>query len=59
MLRATNEQWPNNIKEYMNVDISLEMNNLSETIMKIAHPNFNGVFYRQFMPMSLRVRIYK
>ncbi|XP_033210764.1 methyltransferase-like protein 17, mitochondrial isoform X2 [Belonocnema kinseyi] len=51
---ATNEQWPNIIKEYMNVDISLDISNLSETIMKIAHPNFNGIFYRQFMPMSLR-----
>ena len=56
--RAVKEHWPFKLKEFMNVDVSVDINKLSEKIIKHAYPKFNGIFYREYMPMSLRVRIF-
>lgn len=51
---AINELWPKEVKGFVNVDISNEINSLSERIVNILYPKFEGILYRQFMPMSLR-----
>lgn len=58
LIRAINELWPKEVKGFVNVDISNEINSLSERIVNILYPKFEGILYRQFMPMSLRVRNY-
>lgn len=50
---AANTYWEKDIFEYYNVDISREMNDLSEVLLQGGKGNKDlpkGVFYRQFLP---------
>ncbi|XP_006624305.2 methyltransferase-like protein 17, mitochondrial [Apis dorsata] len=51
---AASQFWYKSIKEYYCVDVSRDMNELSEYLIKNATPkiNTNYVFYRQFFPAS-------
>lgn len=53
---ATRKFWEEYIYEYYCVDISAEMNDLSEILLKDGFANkptgLNGVFHRQFLPAS-------
>ncbi|CAL7933606.1 unnamed protein product [Xylocopa violacea] len=51
---AASQFWVNSIKEYFCVDISKNINELSEYIIKNAKPQINSkyIFYRQFFPAS-------
>ena len=51
LFRAALEQW-NNINEYLAVDISNDMNELSQNIMSNHPKKFNKTFYRQYLPVS-------
>lgn len=48
--------WKNSIFEYFNVDISRDMNDLAQTLLKNGSTTgksvVEGVFYRQFLPTS-------
>lgn len=54
--RAASQFWKQNIFEYFNVDISPDMNDLAEIILKRGRGtgamSLKGVFYRQFLPAS-------
>ena len=49
--RAAIEKWKC-INEYLGIDISNEMTELSEKIIKKHPKNFKGNFYRQYLPIS-------
>lgn len=56
---AVNETWPNEVSEFMNVDISKEQQNLCEYLLrggKDFGETIQGVFHRQYLPSSNRVR---
>lgn len=54
--RAATQFWKKDIFEYFNVDISRDMNDLAEVLLKggtgIGNMSLKGVFYRQFLPAS-------
>lgn len=50
--RAANQLWPDKIQEHLCVDISVEMNDLSELIIGQSEPQIKGVMYRQYLPIS-------
>uniref|UniRef100_A0A6G1SNU8 Methyltransferase-like protein 17, mitochondrial n=1 Tax=Aceria tosichella TaxID=561515 RepID=A0A6G1SNU8_9ACAR len=56
---AINETWPKEVTEFMNVDISKEQQNLCEYLLRggkdFGEP-LQGVFHRQYLPSSNRVR---
>lgn len=58
---AANMTWPNSITENFNIDISGEMNDLSRLLLQGGDEKqplfYNGVFYRQFLPVSHAVSI--
>lgn len=45
------ERWKN-INEYLAIDISNEMNELCENILKHRPKKFKKAFYRQYLPIS-------
>ncbi|VEN40827.1 unnamed protein product [Callosobruchus maculatus] len=52
---AANTYWKKNIFEYYNVDVSRDMNDLSQLLLQGGIPTGSmpkGVFYRQFMPAN-------
>ncbi|XP_076764349.1 ribosome assembly protein METTL17, mitochondrial [Xylocopa sonorina] len=51
---AASQFWVDSIKEYFCVDISADINKLSEFLIKEAKPQINSryIFYRQFFPAS-------
>lgn len=59
LTRAASKFWANSIKEYYCVDISKDMHEVSEYLMKRAIPQVKPIhiFYRQFFPASPIVRI--
>lgn len=56
---AAAEHWRSSLHEYFSVDISGDMNNISETVLRDGRENkaisLKGVFYRQFLPASDQV----
>ena len=51
---AASQFWYNSIKEYFCVDISTEINELSDYLSKRAKPQINSsyIFYKEFLPAS-------
>ncbi|EFN75915.1 Protein RSM22-like protein, mitochondrial [Harpegnathos saltator] len=49
---ATSEIWSNSMKEYLCVEISKPMIELSEKLAKAAKPKIKNVFYREYFPLS-------
>lgn len=56
---AVNETWPNKVNEFMNIEISKEQQHLCEYLLRggkdLGQP-LQGVFHRQYLPSSNRVR---
>ncbi|XP_023248592.1 methyltransferase-like protein 17, mitochondrial, partial [Copidosoma floridanum] len=52
VLWAALNHWPNGIREYVGIDISNQMHDLSENIMKHSPTKVRGVFLRQYMPVT-------
>ncbi|XP_012222134.1 ribosome assembly protein METTL17, mitochondrial [Linepithema humile] len=50
---AASEIWPDSLKEYLCVDVSESMIELSERLAKAATPKIKNIFYRQYFPMSV------
>lgn len=56
---AVKETWPNQVKEFMNIDLSSEQQHLCEYLLRggkefgESHP---GVYYRQYLPTSNKVK---
>ncbi|XP_068097289.1 ribosome assembly protein METTL17, mitochondrial isoform X2 [Hyperolius riggenbachi] len=57
---AAHALWGNSVKEYMCVDTSASMNNLSEMILRggseTSRMHIHGVYFRQFLPVSPKVQ---
>jgi ribosomal protein RSM22 (predicted rRNA methylase) len=57
---AANESWPHSISEHFNVDISKDMNNLSQFILRGGDDNmpmlYNGVYHREYLPLSSHIK---
>ncbi|RWS09006.1 methyltransferase-like protein 17: mitochondrial [Dinothrombium tinctorium] len=57
---AANQVWPNSLSEHFNVDASEHMNDTSRLLLQIGRERnpllYNGVFYRQFLPVSSVVK---
>lgn len=58
---AANQVWPASINEHFNCDSSKAMNDVSRLVMQGGNEQqpllYPGVFYRQFLPASVMVRI--
>jgi hypothetical protein len=58
---AANQVWPKSINEHFNVDVSQHMNETSRLLLQQGDEEnkliFNGVFYREFLPVSSDVMI--
>ncbi|KAK9880897.1 hypothetical protein WA026_013228 [Henosepilachna vigintioctopunctata] len=56
---AANSIWPNSIFEFFNVDVSADMNELAEHLLKGGRGekqiSLKGVYYRQFLPATAYV----
>lgn len=51
--RVASELWGKTLKERVCVDVSTEINDLAENIVKSANPPINGThFYRQYLPVA-------
>jgi len=61
MYRNAKDFWGKSLKEYYCVDTSSTMNDLAKLILQEGNPNNEdilpkGLFYRQFLPASPKVR---
>lgn len=54
--RAASEIWPSSLKEYLCIEISQPMIELSERLAKAAKPKIKNIFYREYFPISINVR---
>ncbi|KAI1286951.1 Methyltransferase-like protein 17, mitochondrial [Halotydeus destructor] len=57
---AANETWPASISEHFNVELSEPMNEISRFLLRGGTDNqpmfYNGVFYRQFLPVTHSIK---
>ncbi|XP_020291006.1 methyltransferase-like protein 17, mitochondrial [Pseudomyrmex gracilis] len=49
---AASEIWSDSLKEYLCVEVSEPMIELSERLAKVATPEIKKIFYRQYFPVS-------
>ncbi|XP_014486134.1 PREDICTED: methyltransferase-like protein 17, mitochondrial [Dinoponera quadriceps] len=49
---AASEIWPNSLKEYLCIETSKPMIELSERLAKVAKPKIKNIFHREYFPAS-------